>query len=84
MTAFDAEESVLCSPVCLGLVAKYEHYSSISMEIKRDSLQSRLDGGGRSLSLTILRENSLLTGKNTGNLAILRPKNSASFLLSRS
>jgi len=31
------------------------------------SLQPRLHGGGRSLALTSLRENSLLTGKNTGN-----------------
>jgi len=32
------------------------------------SLQSRLRGGARSLALTFLRENSLLTGKITGNL----------------
>ena len=32
------------------------------------SLQSRLRGGGRSLALTFLRPNSLLTGKITGNL----------------
>ena len=32
------------------------------------SLQLRLAGGARSLALTLLRPNSLLTGKNTGNL----------------
>ena len=39
------------------------------------SLQARLQGGGRSLALTILRLNSLLTGKNTGNLLNLALKN---------
>jgi hypothetical protein len=34
------------------------------------SLQFRLAGGARSLALTLLRLNSLLTGKNTGNLRI--------------
>jgi hypothetical protein len=36
VTAFDVEQSVLCSPVCLGLFAKYGHYSGILMESKRD------------------------------------------------
>jgi hypothetical protein len=29
-TAFDAEQSALCSPVCLGIIAKYGHLSRIS------------------------------------------------------
>jgi hypothetical protein len=29
-TAFHAERSVLCNPVCQGTIAKYEHYSRIS------------------------------------------------------
>ena len=33
----------------------------------RNSMQSRLRGGGRSLLRTLLRQLSLLTGKNTGN-----------------
>jgi hypothetical protein len=37
------------------------------------SLQPRLYGGARGLSLTLLRLNSLLTGKNTGNFLILDP-----------
>ena len=36
VTAFDAEQSVLCSPVCLGLIAKYGHYSGILVESKRE------------------------------------------------
>ena len=35
------------------------------------SLQLRLRGGGGSLLLTLLRPNSLLTGKNTGNFVNL-------------
>jgi len=29
-TAFDAEQSILCSPVCLGIIAKYGQFSRIS------------------------------------------------------
>ncbi len=36
VTAFDAKQSVLRSPVCLGLIAKYGHYPGISLESKRD------------------------------------------------
>ena len=39
------------------------------------SLHSRMGGGARSLSLTLLRLNSLLTGKNTGNLRNSAPEN---------
>jgi len=35
---------------------------------RQNSLQFRLCGGARSLALTFLCLNSLLTGKNTGNL----------------
>ena len=35
------------------------------------SLQPRLRGGARSLALTLLRPNALLTGKITGNFKIL-------------
>jgi hypothetical protein len=31
-TAFDAEQSVLCTPVCLGIIAKYGHFSRISAQ----------------------------------------------------
>jgi hypothetical protein len=34
--AFDAEQSVLCSPVCLGLTAKYGHYLRILVESEHD------------------------------------------------
>jgi hypothetical protein len=44
------------------------------------SLQSRLRGGARSLALTFLWPNSLLTGKITGNLRNLGPKNRTSIL----
>jgi hypothetical protein len=33
---FAADESVLCSPVCLGIIAKYGHFSRISGESTRD------------------------------------------------
>ena len=36
VTVFDAEQSVLCSPVCLGIIAKYGLYSGILVESKRD------------------------------------------------
>jgi hypothetical protein len=39
-----------------------------------DSRQPRLNGGERSRALTLLRENSLLTGKNTGNFFISGPE----------
>jgi len=45
---------------------KYGHISRISME--EPQIFSRLRGGGRSLALTFLPPNSLLTGKITGNL----------------
>ena len=32
MTAFAAVRSVLCSPVCLGIIAKYGHFPGISDE----------------------------------------------------
>jgi hypothetical protein len=35
-TAFDAEQSVLRSPVCLGIIAKYGHYSRISAQSERN------------------------------------------------
>jgi hypothetical protein len=35
VNAFDAEQSVLCSPVCSGLTAKYGHYSGILVESRR-------------------------------------------------
>jgi hypothetical protein len=31
-TASDAEQSVLCGPVCLGIIAKYRYYSRISAQ----------------------------------------------------
>ena len=37
VTAFDAERSVLCSPVCSGLIAEYERYLGIFVESKRAS-----------------------------------------------
>jgi hypothetical protein len=33
LTAFGAEQSVLCSPVCLGIIAKYGHFLRISEEV---------------------------------------------------
>ena len=39
----------------------------------RVSLQLRLHGGGRSQVRTLLRPNSLLTGKNTANFTKVRP-----------
>ena len=45
VTAFDSEQSVLCSPVCLGLTAKYGHYLRILVESRLVSLQSRVNGG---------------------------------------
>jgi hypothetical protein len=44
------------------------------------SLQLRLAGGARSLALTLLRTNSLLTGKNTGNLQYFALENARFFL----
>src|SRR5450755_3902206 len=46
------------------------NFQRFSMECSPDSLQPRLRGGARSPALTILCENSLLTGKNTGNFFI--------------
>jgi hypothetical protein len=43
----------------------------------KDSLQLRLAGGGRSHERTLLRPDSLLTGKNTGIFAIFGRTNSA-------
>jgi hypothetical protein len=40
----------------------------------------KLNGGARSLALTILRLNSLLTGKNTGNLRNSALENARIFL----
>jgi hypothetical protein len=34
--AFDAEQSVLRSPVCLGTIAKYGHYSRILAQSERN------------------------------------------------
>jgi hypothetical protein len=39
------ERSVLCSPVGLSIIAKHGHYSRISAQGERDSLQFRLYGG---------------------------------------
>jgi hypothetical protein len=33
LTAVGAEQSVLCSPVCLGIIAKYGHFLRISEEV---------------------------------------------------
>jgi hypothetical protein len=44
------------------------------------SLQLRLAGGAPSLALTFLRLNSLLTGKNTGNLRYFTIENALIFL----
>jgi hypothetical protein len=65
---FAAEQSILRSPVCLARIAEYGHYSLVSDKNEGISPQCRLHGGARSLALTRLRSNSLLTGKNTGNL----------------
>jgi hypothetical protein len=35
-TAFDAEQSVLRSPVCLGIIAKYGHFSRIFRESRQE------------------------------------------------
>ena len=35
-TASDAEQSVLRSPVCLGIIAKYRHYLRISAQSERN------------------------------------------------
>jgi hypothetical protein len=40
VTAFAAEQSVLCSPVCPGIIAKYGHVSHISRESGVDFLCS--------------------------------------------
>jgi len=43
-------------------------FANFGVRIGGISLQLRLAGGARSLALTLLRLNSLLTGKITGNL----------------
>ena len=68
-TVFDAEQSVLWKS---GLPVNDREIRGIIRVFWRrasgNSLQLRLHGGACSLALTFLRENSLLTGKITGNL----------------
>ena len=54
---------------------KWAEFAYLVESKGRNSLQSRLSGGADSLALTILRPNSLLTGKNTGNSRVLAPRN---------
>jgi hypothetical protein len=67
-----------------GLLRNYrEKWATFAYFCGKDdgiSLQSRLRGGGRSLALTFLRPNSLLTGKITGNLRDFDPKNRTTIL----
>jgi hypothetical protein len=47
-TTFAAEKSVLCSPVCLRIIARYGHvFAYFSVTGSEISLQSRLRGGGK-------------------------------------
>ena len=58
---------ILSGPVCLGIIVKCSVFRLFRSEEAGFSLQPRLCGGESSLALTLLRRNSLLTGKNTGN-----------------
>jgi hypothetical protein len=64
---FAAEQSVLCSPVCVAnnreIRACFAYFGVKGVGL---SLQLRLAGGAHSLALTLLRLNSLLTGKIQG------------------
>ena len=63
-------QSVLSSPSCLGIIAKYGHISDISATVGQrfSAVQTawRCVQSGANLS----PPNSLLTGKNTGNLPV--------------
>src|ERR1035438_1836614 len=54
-----------------GILRKARVSRQLREQRSRVSLQSRLSGGGGSLLLTLLRPNSLVTGKNTGNFVNL-------------
>ena len=57
--------------VCPGDIrAFWAGKSPFRAERNRETENGRLAGGGRSPSRTLLRPNSLLTGKNTGNSAL--------------
>src|SRR5579862_2776152 len=58
-----------CSPLWMQLLRKMGKFRLFPQEKGRFSPQSRLGGGARSHLRTLLRSNSLLTGKNTGNFA---------------
>jgi hypothetical protein len=62
---------VLFSPVPFTrkISQKCRVYRVFQLKRRRDPRQLRLAGGGRSHVRTLLRRNSLLTGKNTGNFA---------------
>ncbi len=59
---------------------KWASFAYFGVRIGRLSLQSRLRGGARSLALNLLRRNSLLTGKITGNSQDFTVENRASLL----
>jgi hypothetical protein len=46
---------------------KWAEFAHLAENKGVNSLQFRLNGGARSLALTLLRLNSPLTGRNTGN-----------------
>ena len=76
---FDPEKSILSSSALrtkyCEIRAFFAYFAATGGAV---SLQLRLAGGARSLALTLLRLNSLLTGKNTGNLRILPLKTHSS------
>jgi hypothetical protein len=67
------QRDTFSSPVYARKLRNCGEFRRFLSKCSLDSPQSRLNGGARSLALTVLRRNSLLTGKNTGNLQILAP-----------
>src|ERR1017187_4109735 len=65
----DSRTALSPSSVSTGNTQNCGHFTRFLGEGRRVSLLLRLDGGGWSLLRTLLRPNSLLTGKNTGNFA---------------
>src|ERR1700691_4940860 len=68
-----AHGAIFSGPVGEGNTAKTRPFRIFQDRQTGVSLQLRLCGGGRSQVRTLIRCNSLLTGKNTGNFALKRP-----------
>src|SRR2546423_15282300 len=49
VTAFAAEQSVLCGPICSGIIAKHGQLCVFRRQKSRLSLLLRLRGGGRGI-----------------------------------